>query len=221
MTPATPIIDADPAEILLATPSRTGDEPAIRLTPPTPSGEVAPDSGGYSFLMRKGIFENNAAGLSLGEVRKEFERSAVSGLDYPSFRMSLITKIIERMSIRQYSAHQDFSAAEWRVLCRICDSEDMTVSQIADRAMVDRAEVSRAAASLEKRGLLGRRDNPADRRGPLLFATVAGFAAYGPILESRKAFHEDILGNLSKIERDLLDALLLKVSDRLVEMAKD
>lgn len=170
---------------------------------------------------QKSVFAANAAGLSLTEVHKELDRSTVSGLDFPSFRMALITKVIERMSVRYFADASEFNAAEWRVLCRICDSEDMTVGQIADRAMVDRAEVSRAASALESRGFLARKENPSDRRMPILHATDAGRASYEPLLKSRRDFHQSILANVSPLERDLLDALLLKISNRLLEMASD
>ena len=161
------------------------------------------------------------AALALGRTPTHLDRSSVRGLDYPTFRLSLIAKVMDRMTLRYFAEFGDITVAEWRVLCRICGDGDMTVGKIAELALVDRAEVSRAASSLEKRGLIGRRENPHDRRTPILYATAAGNQAHKPLLDSRRRFHENLLEDLSPLERELLDALLKKLTDRLNEMGPE
>lgn len=140
-------------------------------------------------------------------------------LDYPTFRLSLVAKYMDRMTIRQLSELSDLSYAEWRVLSRLALMPGGgTVGRIAGLAWVDRAEVSRAAASLEKRGMVQRRDNPADRRTPILSLTESGTAEQNRIMQARGKFHESLIQDLTGEERATLDALLHKVAGRVLSM---
>ena len=143
----------------------------------------------------------------------------LEGLDYPTFRLSLVAKVMDRMTLRFFARLSDLSICEWRVLCRLCGNGEMTVGQIAEQAWVDRAEVSRSAAALVARGWVGRRANPQDGRMPILFATDAGRAAFKPLLDIRSQFHKDMLADLSPLEQQLLDALLNKLAARLLQIS--
>ena len=143
-------------------------------------------------------------------------------LDYPTFRMTLLVKIMGRLTIRHFAEAGDLNYAEWRVLGRLATMpQGGTVGQIADMAWVDRAEVSRAAGALEARGYVVRRDNPLDRRAPLLSLTEAGRASHLASLGPRTAFHETLLEDLSPEERIMFDEILLKVGGKLAIMLEN
>ncbi|PTS88624.1 hypothetical protein DBR17_04325 [Sphingomonas sp. HMWF008] len=145
----------------------------------------------------------------------------LSNLDYPTFRITLLAKIMDRLTIRHLAERGEMTYAEWRVLARLGTLNDGgTVGQIADLAWVDRAEVSRAATALERRGLTTRRDNPQDRRTPILYLTPEGRAFYEVALVDRSAFHEELLVDLSGEERAQLDALLARVGQRLLKLIR-
>ena len=133
-------------------------------------------------------------------------------LDYSTFRLALVAKAIDRMTLRMLARTCSYSVSEWRVLSRLGTGQAATVRDIADSAWADRAEVSRAAASLERRGLLERRLNPNDRRAPILSCTAEGRKEYERILPERIAFHEALLKPLENWERAALDALLAKLA---------
>jgi DNA-binding MarR family transcriptional regulator len=146
----------------------------------------------------------------------------LDGLDFPSFRMSLVAKVMDRLTIRELAAVTDLPIAEWRVLSRLALALDgLTVRQIAMKAWVDRAEVSRAATSLEKQGLVGRRDNPADRRAPVMFITPSGLDAYTPLMAHRTAFHARVMQSLTAQESEVLDGLLRKMAANLLTMTEE
>lgn len=146
----------------------------------------------------------------------------LEGLDFPSFRISLLAKVMDRLTNRTLAENSEISITEWRVLTRLTLlPEGLTVRQIAMRAWVDRAEVSRAASSLEARGLISRRENPADRRSPILTVTPAGKKLYKPIMKLRTAFHARIMQNLSGQEIEQLDELLTKLAHNLLEMTDE
>jgi len=142
-------------------------------------------------------------------------------LDYGTFRLTLLSKAMDRFSVRQLADH-DITYAEWRVLSRLASlPEGGTVGQIANLAWVDRAEVSRAFASLEKRGFTARRENPDDGRTPILHITQAGMEHYRPLLEQRALFHDTPVQDLSDRERADLDHILGKIARRLQVILKD
>lgn len=142
------------------------------------------------------------------------------GLNFPTFRLSLVAKAIDRLTLRMLAEHCDLTIAEWRVLSRLAPIDGATVRQIAELAWVDRAEVSRAAMSLEARGLTGRRDNPSDGRAPILFCTPAGIAQYEQLLPYRANFHRSLAEDLTQEERDTLDALMIRVARKVDKLSK-
>ncbi len=149
-----------------------------------------------------------------------FDAWRVHGLDYPSFRLTLVAKLINRLTAQTLSQDSELSFAEWRVLCRLALADGTTVRDIAEKAWVDRAEVSRAAAKLEQAGLAARRSNPGDERMPILFATKAGKALYKSLIVARSHFYGSIIADLDQDERHALDKALGKMMARLLEAAK-
>lgn len=137
------------------------------------------------------------------------------GLDHATFRLTLLSKAMDRFSLRQL-AEYGITYAEWRVLGRLASlPEGGTVRQIADLAWADRAEVSRAVAALERRGFTARRENPDDRRTPILHITHAGMEYCRPLVKQRALFHETLMQDLSDQERAEFDRSLAKIAGRL------
>ena len=146
----------------------------------------------------------------------------VPDLDYPTFRVTLIAKVMDRLTLRRLARHGVMTYAEWRVLSRLATMPDgATVGQIADLAWVDRAEVSRAASTLELRGLSTRRPNEGDKRRPILHLTESGWSEYRRLAGDRTAFHAELLADLNAAERTELDRLLAKIGTRLTRMIRE
>jgi DNA-binding MarR family transcriptional regulator len=165
----------------------------------------------------------NADELEVAEAAESDEAIELAGwvvphLDYPTFRISLVAKVIDRMSIRRLNERGDLSFAEWRVLARLASAPALTVRQIADLAWVDRAEVSRAATALEERGLTTRKPNPHDARTPLLSCTPKGLSVYEDYLKDRQRFHEELTADLEPEEIALLDRILKRIAQRVVRL---
>jgi len=141
------------------------------------------------------------------------------GMDYPTYRLSLVSKAMNRITVRKLSAANELTYAEWRVLSRLATaSGGATIRQLADMSWADRAEVSRAAAQLEARSLVERRVNPEDLRMPILSLTKAGRRKYEALVGERVAFHEALISDLSDSERATLDRVLGKIALRLESM---
>jgi DNA-binding MarR family transcriptional regulator len=104
------------------------------------------------------------------------------------------------------------SGAEWRVLAQLAMSSPSSVRELAEQAWVDRAEVSRASASLVRRGYVRRLSNPRDRRGPLLASTSAGNELFRRIRPRRAAFHRSLTARLQSSQLAALEQGLLALA---------
>ena len=143
------------------------------------------------------------------------------GLDYSTFRLVLVAKAIDRLTLKMLSDNCELTIAEWRVLSRLAPIDGATVRELSRMAWVDRAEVSRAAASLEAAGYTSRRPNPGDGRAPILFITAAGRALYARLLPIRAEFHRNLAADLSEDERILLDRLLYRIARKVSDLTDD
>ena len=101
---------------------------------------------------------------ALGEIALAWD---LGGPNYLPYRVMLLAKMLDRLTTRLLQESAGITVAEWRVIAQLYIEAPATVRQLAEQAWVDRAEVSRAAAALERRGLIERRDNPTDRRSAL------------------------------------------------------
>lgn len=156
------------------------------------------------------------------EASNEISGWTYPGLDYSTFRLVLVAKAIDRLTLKMLSDNCDLTIAEWRVLSRLAPAENgATVREISQMAWVDRAEVSRAAASLEAGGLTSRRPNPSDGRSPILFITDEGMKLYRKLLPIRAEFHRALAADLTDAERSLLDDLLSRIARKVARLAGD
>ncbi len=133
----------------------------------------------------------------------------VGGRDYLPYRITLLAKLLDRCTTRLLQASSGLSVAEWRVLAQLSIASPASVRQLAEQAWVDRAEVSRAAASLERRGLVERRENCKDRRSPLLYCSEPGLAMARQVSPSRHDFHKALTDLLTAEQALQLETSLL------------
>jgi len=152
----------------------------------------------------------------LGEVAAAWR---VGGADYLPYRITLLAKLLDRCTTRLLQTSSGLSVAEWRVLAQLALAAPApaSVRQLAEQAWVDRAEVSRAAASLERRGYVERRQNAKDRRSPLLYCSDAGLALYRRVAPSRQDFHRSLTTMLGADAARQMEASLLTLARQCIE----
>lgn len=151
---------------------------------------------------------------ALGEVAAAWR---VGGPDYLPYRITLLAKLLDRCTTRLLQASSGLSVAEWRVLAQLANHSPASVRQLAEQAWVDRAEVSRAAASLEHRGFVERRANPKDRRSPLLYCSEQGMELFRRVAPSRRQFHKSLTDLLTPAESRQMEAALLTLATHCVD----
>ncbi|WP_241518832.1 MarR family transcriptional regulator [Streptomyces sp. CB03238] len=87
--------------------------------------------------------------------------------------------------------------------------QPVTASRIADLRKLSRAAISKALTKLEKRGLIARTANPADRRASLVALTEEGKAAVDALFPHQLAIEARLLAGLGEGRGQVLDALNL------------
>jgi DNA-binding MarR family transcriptional regulator len=146
----------------------------------------------------------------------------LGGADHLPYKISLVAKLLDRKTTRMLAEEFGLSVAEWRVLAQLATCESSSVRDLAEKAWVDRAEVSRATASLVRRGYVKRHDNPDDRRGPLLSSTKSGQALFKKIKPRRAAFHKSLTSKLERTQISALEKALLTLAQLcVVELKKE
>jgi DNA-binding MarR family transcriptional regulator len=109
---------------------------------------------------------------------------------------------------RQYSERFGIGISEWRILATVGEFRSVTATSIGLHAYMSKVKVSRAATSLERRGLIRRVPNRDDLREAFLVLTVDGERLYGEITPLALAYAQQLTADLTTAETALLDRLI-------------
>ncbi|MCB1397495.1 MAG: MarR family transcriptional regulator [Rhodobacter sp.] len=100
---------------------------------------------------------------------------------------------------------------EWRVVQILGRDGASTINEAADRIAMDRGGTSRAISRLEKRGLIYRLPQDADRRRSRVDLTESGHALHEEVARFANAREQRLTRGLSAQERTLLAHLLARL----------
>ena len=114
---------------------------------------------------------------------------------------------------RQYAEEFGLSIPEWRTLALIGQYEAVTAAEVVAETPMDKATVSRASASLTRRGLVERVPHEADRRATTLRLSAEGRTVFAAVSEKALAYEDALLEGFTAEERALFDRLLDKLRE--------
>ena len=150
-------------------------------------------------------------------------RAGSSGrLSLPTFlpyRLSVMSAVVSEGLARTYSRTFGIAIPEWRVLATVAELGSVTATAIGAHAHMGKVKVSRAAASLETRGLILRIPNADDLREAFLALTPAGEALHAEIAPLALAYVETLTAGLSREDAAALDRLIDALLARARQMA--
>ena len=95
----------------------------------------------------------------------------------------------------------------------ICNHPGLTQEQLSRLMYVHKSNACRQVASLEEKGFVERRPDPADRRNLLVYPTGKAFAALEKIRAVHARWKELLLEGFSEDERAALAAFLGRLAD--------
>ena len=142
------------------------------------------------------------------------ERWDSYGLTHVPYRLLMLARMLDRAASITTRRGGAVTLAEWRVAANLSRLGETTVGALADYALVDRAEVSRASHALEARGLVARRAHPGSKAKKLLRLTEAGEALVEDLGGQRRDFYAYLLDGLDEDQRRQFDDLLLHLAIR-------
>lgn len=130
------------------------------------------------------------------------------------YRLAVVAEEVSRALAAIYADRFELTREEWRVLVWLAAEPGMAATELGARANLDKMQVSRAIARMEKDGLLEREPDPDDRRSLKVRLRPAGRALFRkvePMALAREAF---LLEALAHDERAALDRALSKLGER-------
>jgi len=131
--------------------------------------------------------------------------------DFLLYRLYRIHVTAGRRVVQLCESLHGMTRREWRVLSFLAENEGVLSSELAERAMLDRARTSRTLTSLADKGLIERRPKPSDRREVHVFLSADGRRVHGNIFPRIRAINQALVADLSAAERRLLDGVISRV----------
>lgn len=118
-----------------------------------------------------------------------------------------------------YSERFGLTRDEWRVLAATGEAQDQPTRAIAEQTGLDKVAISRAASSLEDRGLIQRWEDRRDRRIKMVRLTREGGRTLADIERLAQAREAYLLDGLTEQEREVLERVIVKLADRAEALA--
>ena len=147
-------------------------------------------------------------------------RTALQALELEKFlpyRLSVLAQLVSESLHDLYAEPFGLSVTQWRVMAALGRFAPLTASEVGQRIVMDKVAVSRAVASLMKRGLVERATDRADRRRASLRLSSRGRAMHARIVPLALGYEARLYRVLSSDERRAFDML----SDRLFAHATE
>jgi DNA-binding MarR family transcriptional regulator len=129
------------------------------------------------------------------------------------YRLSVLSNKVSRAIARNYSERFNLSIHEWRVMAVLGLYPGISAVQVCEKTAMDKVQVSRAVASLQKKKHVERDTAQSDRRIFHLRLSKSGYEIYDQIIPLAQSFEKQLVSALNASEIAQLNALLAKLSE--------
>ena len=131
--------------------------------------------------------------------------------DFLLYRLYRIHIAAGRAVVRLCESLHGMTRREWRVLSFLAENEGVLSSELAERAMLDRARTSRTLTSLAGKRLIERRPKPHDRREVQIFLSEEGRRVHGDLFPRIAGINQSLVAGLTAPQRAALDQIIAGV----------
>jgi DNA-binding MarR family transcriptional regulator len=132
-------------------------------------------------------------------------------------RVSVLSKLMNRLAGRYLAREFDLTIAEWWMLGQLDQHSPRTLRWLAEATFTDKAQMSRAAAALVERGYVTRQTDPGDARSILFFISPQGKSVSDASGTERRDEDRKLLDLLSGEERGSLYSSLDRLTAYLLD----
>jgi len=152
---------------------------------------------------------------SLAQRAPEQPGEAALKLDgFLPYQLNVCSSLVTQALSRIYAEHYKIGVPEWRVLVTLGEFGMMTAKAIGAHSHMHKTKVSRAVAQLERRKLVSRKANRADKRETFLSLTPAGRAVYNELAPAALDFMRQLMASVDPADRAALDRVLRQLIER-------
>lgn len=135
------------------------------------------------------------------------------------YRLSRLIAVGGSMVIRLCEGRFGITRREWRLIATLASRGELSSSQLAEHAQLDRARTSKAVGSLVAKGLLSRAHPAGDRRQVLLGLTARGHGLYDELFPLVTQINAGLMEALDADAAGRLDDALRRLQARAERMA--
>ena len=122
-------------------------------------------------------------------------------MDYSKRQITNIAREVSKFTV-QTMKEDGIGTAEFDFIHLLRHHPKLTQAQIREELKIDKGAAARQAASLEAKGYLIRKENPADGRSQLLYATEKAENLRNSKVSLEQAFYEWLLSELPEEDRN-------------------
>lgn len=140
------------------------------------------------------------------------EAAALSLDSFLPYRLSVLSNAVSSKIAKIYEQEFELSVWQWRIIAVLGEREGLTSTEVAQRTLMDKPTVSRAAASLIERGILERNIDTDDRRRAPMRLTDEGQAIYAAVIPRAIESERELLDAITAEEAETLHRLLSRLS---------
>jgi DNA-binding MarR family transcriptional regulator len=133
--------------------------------------------------------------------------------EFLPYRLNVVASLVSLALSRIYVDRYGIGVPEWRILVTLGEFETMTAKAIGAHSHMHKTKVSRAVRLLERRKLLARRENHADRRETFLSLTPAGRAAYNDLAPGALEFARRLFETIAADDRPAFERAMDRLTD--------
>ena len=152
------------------------------------------------------------------------KKEATAGLDpeaaplklegFLPYQLNVVASLVSQALSRIYVDRYGIDVPEWRILVTLGQFETMTAKAIGAHSHMHKTKVSRAVGELEKRKLLERRANRADRREAFLSLTPAGRAIYDDLAPGALDFDRRLFETVDPADRAAFERAVARLTEQ-------
>ena len=128
--------------------------------------------------------------------------------DFIVLRAVAFTSRVRRAMVRDVLSGEDLAILEWRLLLSVARFGSCHLAYITRRTSIDPAHGSRAAAALERKGLISRADDPKNKRRKLISLTPASIEVFERVCPRARSVVKTATDQLAAEDFDQLKSLL-------------